>query len=693
MDLADVLDIGGRRAAVDLKGALAVAELGLGADDPGVVVAEDARILLVAGGIARYLAELEMIAGIGRLEQHDAVACVEVLLYACKGFCSLAALLADAGHDAHALRLDKDPALFAFPAAHDVSEGVIGAAEPCAVPAAVEHRALHGADGLLDLLRLGGKTDVAADLRPGAAVFDEHAGDEHALGYRAFARPGDLEALARLGGEAVEVQTVVPVRPADQRQTMRPEMRAGIAEAAPQMLEQRTGKRGIVVKIDELAQDAPVAGLTQIGVRPGDQPQRVVVEAAAHGEVAFFRQRLILVIGAAVRELGGCDVEDALARTLRDHVHKAQQILARIAEAHPAPHAGLEIAGRAAHVEGDHALVLVPVPYVDHAVELFLAALHPVGAKQPLPVFPQRGKGGVKGLISGIARDHRAGAGFVHNAGRFPFFLLRIFDVAETEDDALALPGEQREIKLLGRDGLPAVGNAVRAAAAENGRGTGGGAVNADKGVARGVKGTARPVGPENGVMVAPLAVLGLVIDRAAIHLDLAGGVVALEVGAVVHRVPETEFEIRKRPHGFFSVAAVVQRHAHQKTVVPERDEQLLPGAEAVLPALDDRIAQPVAAAVTVKLRLYGLPAGVPDALAVPDIKMKALGIEGTVVVAIARQTAQARVAVKRIAAGRVGAERKEVLAAEIVDPGQRRARRRDDIFLSGIVKKTVFHM
>ena len=457
------------------------------------------------------------------------------------------------------------------------------------------------------------------------------------------------------------------------------------------MLKKRLGKSGVVVKIDALVQNAPVAGLAQIGVRPGDQPQRIVVEAAAHGEVALFRQRLILVIGAAVRELGRGDVEDALTRTPGNHMYKAQQILARIAEAHPAPHAGLEIAGRAAHVEGDHALVLVPD--VDHAVELFLAAVHPVGAKQPLPVFPQRGERGVKGLAAGIARDHRAGARLVDKAGRFPFFLLRVFNVAETEDDALALPGEQCKVELLGRDGLPAVGDAVRAAAAENGRGAGGGAVNADEGVAGGVKGAARPVGPEDGIVVAPLAVFGLVIDRAAIHLDLAGGIVALEVRGVVHRVPEAEFQIGKRAYGLLPAAVVAQRHAHQKTVVPKRDEQLLPDAKAVLFALDDRIAQPMAAAVTVKLLLYGLPAGVPDALAVLDIKMKALGIERTVVVAIARQTAQARVAVKRIAAGRVGAERKEVLAAEIVDPGQRRARRRDDIFLSGIVKKTVFHM
>ena len=71
-----------------------------------------------------------------------------------------------------------------------------------------------------------------------------------------------------------------------------------------------------------------VAGLAQVGVDAGDQPQRVVVEAAADVHVALFGQRLVLVVGAAVRELCGGDVQNTLAGAVRDEVHKAQQVLA-----------------------------------------------------------------------------------------------------------------------------------------------------------------------------------------------------------------------------------------------------------------------------------------------------------------------------------------------------------------------------
>ena len=53
---------------------------------------------------------------------------------------------------------------------------------------------------------------------------------------------------------------------------------------------------------------------------------------------------------------------------------------------------------------------------------------------------------------------------------------------------------------------------------------------NDEKGVAGGVKGGAGAVCPENRIVVAPLAVFGLVIDRAKLDLHLAGGVVALKV-------------------------------------------------------------------------------------------------------------------------------------------------------------------
>ena len=153
---------------------------------------------------------------------------------------------------------------------------------------------------------------MTADIRPDAAVFHEHTGDKHAFRHRPLTGSGGLKALAGMGGEAVEVQTVVPVGAADQRQTVGPQVVDGIAEAAPQVLQQRLLRAGFRVEGHRLVQNGPVARLAEVGVRSGNEPQRVVVKAAAHSQVALLGQGLVLVIGAAVGELGGGNVQNAL---------------------------------------------------------------------------------------------------------------------------------------------------------------------------------------------------------------------------------------------------------------------------------------------------------------------------------------------------------------------------------------------
>ena len=91
---------------------------------------------------------------------------------------------------------------------------------------------------------------MAKNIGVGPAVFDEHPGDEHRLRDRAFAGAGDLEALAGVGGEAVEIQAVVPVGSADERQLVWPKMRAGEPEAAAQMLHERRGVVRVTIKRD-----------------------------------------------------------------------------------------------------------------------------------------------------------------------------------------------------------------------------------------------------------------------------------------------------------------------------------------------------------------------------------------------------------------------------------------------------------
>ena len=74
-------------------------------------------------------------------------------------------------------------------------------------------------------------------------------------------------------------------------------------------------------------QDGGVAGFPDIGGGPEDQPQGIVVESAAHVKVAAPGERLVLMIGAAIGKLRGREIHKALPRALRNHVHKAQQVL------------------------------------------------------------------------------------------------------------------------------------------------------------------------------------------------------------------------------------------------------------------------------------------------------------------------------------------------------------------------------
>ena len=162
-----------------------------------------------------------------------------MLFHTLHGFFGFSALFADTGHDAHALRLDENLSLFALLAADRLTEGVICAAEPLAVPAGIQHSFLHlfhmGEGGF----RFFNQAKMAAKFRIGAAVFHKHTGYEHTLGNGAFTRSCHLEAFARVFGEAVEIEAVIPVSPADQRELMRSQMPDRVVEAAAEMLHQR----------------------------------------------------------------------------------------------------------------------------------------------------------------------------------------------------------------------------------------------------------------------------------------------------------------------------------------------------------------------------------------------------------------------------------------------------------------------
>ena len=259
------------------------------------------------------------------------------------------------------------------------------------------------------------------------------------------------------------------------------------------------------------------------------------------------------MVCAAVRELRGGDIKNTLSRAPGNDMDEAKYVLARIPEAHAAAHATFKVGSGTAHVERDHALVLVPD--VDHPVDLFIAGLGVEVRKKPVPVCAQ---------------------GFVDDTGGREFFILRVFDVAEAEEKLLLLTGPQTNLELHRADRRPAVRNGTRAAAILNGFGKRGRAVYADKRVSRGIEAVIRTVRPEDGIVIPALAVLGFVVDGIRLELDLADGEVSLEVRAVVHRVPEAELYIWEHIERLFRGSFVFQRQPDEQAAVALRDQQRL---------------------------------------------------------------------------------------------------------------------
>ena len=128
---------GVRRAylAEILPGTVAPAQYGFSDDDPRVVVAEDTRILLVAGGIGGDFSILHNIAGEGRIVEYNTVLAVQAFLYGVQCFFYHAFFQSDACHGAPALRFDEDLSFFVLFGTHLVAEVIVGAQVPVSVPA------------------------------------------------------------------------------------------------------------------------------------------------------------------------------------------------------------------------------------------------------------------------------------------------------------------------------------------------------------------------------------------------------------------------------------------------------------------------------------------------------------------------------------------------------------------------------
>jgi hypothetical protein len=105
----------------------------------------------------------------------------------------------------------------------------------------------------------------------------------------------------------------------------------------------------------------------------------------------------------------------------------------------------------------------------------------------------------------------------------------------------------------------------------------------------------------EVGEVVAALAVLGLVIDDAVFHFDLAGIEVALEVGGVVLRIPQAELDAGEAGKRGFGCAAIGHRKLPDFQVFIERNKVAGVRLDAAVTRPDHRVAHAVAAGVVLR--------------------------------------------------------------------------------------------
>src|SRR6478736_357776 len=296
-------------------------------------------------------------------------------------------------------------------------------------------------------------------------------------------------------------------------------------------------------------------------------------------------------------------------------------------------------------------------------------------------------------LGGGVRRDQLFCALLVDDARLFPLLVARVFHVAEYEDELLFFTGSERHFQAVRRDRRPTTGDRVLRLACDRYVRFAEAVVQTDERFAIGVEARDRCVDMVEGEVVATFAILRLVIDGAADDFHFAGAEIALQVGAVVRRVPKAELDEREQLDLLGARAFVLERDLmHFAGLATDGHEVEHFGAQAVAGTRDLRVAEAVTALVEAEFLLHRHERGRPAVPAVVDVEVAAAGIRRHVVVAIARQTTHLRVTVEAVPAALVRNEPEELLATQVVDPRVRGLGCRDDVFFTGVVEVTKAH-
>ena len=240
---------------------------------------------------------------------------------------------------------------------------------------------------------------------------------------------------------------------------------------------------------------------------------------------------------------------------------------------------------------------------------------------------------------------------FVHHIRRLELFPGWIFQITEKKYIGFFLTRRKRDVNLVCGDGGPAARDRVRALASHHSLRFVSAVVHTDKTFAYGIKTVHIGVDSIDGIMIAALTVLCLVIDCRADDLHLAGAQIPLEISGIIVGIPQTPLHIRKQRKFFLNSACVLELELSELTVVIHRNKGEDGRLHLIFGSRKSAVANAMTALITVKRCLAGLPSRIPDRAAVFYVKIFAVGIVGDIIVAVARQAQQFGIFVEGVAA------------------------------------------
>ena len=138
--------------------------------------------------------------------------------------------------------------------------------------------------------------------------------------------------------------------------------------------------------------------------------------------------------------------------------------------------------------------------------------------------------------------------------------------------------------------------------------------------------------------MISALSVFGLMIKSRTVDLNLTGGEVTLEVGHIVHCIPQTELYIweNRKITGF--IALIGKGEFADFTCLTDRNKRGKLCGQFIFGSFKYGITHTVTAAVSIQFCFGRHPARIPDRVTIFNIVVMSIGIERYIIIAVSGQ-------------------------------------------------------